>query len=59
MKVIFLYRVKKYGTWNEGEMIVDKSSNEEFKVQIQNYLKDKYPNSSKIEVQSISKVNVY
>jgi hypothetical protein len=55
MKVVFLYRLKKYGTWNEGEMIIDKSLNEDIKVQVQNYLKTKYPDSSRIEIQSINK----
>lgn len=55
MKATFLYRLKKYGTWNEGKMDLDSNSTNDVKSQIEFYLKEKYPTSNRIEIKSISK----
>jgi hypothetical protein len=55
MRVSFLYRLKKYGTWIEGTYeVVDENSN--IKDSIIEYLKELNPNCNRIEVTSILKI---
>lgn len=54
MRIVFLYRLKKYGTWHEGRMTVDEKSNDLQKV-VEQHLKECYPTATRIEIQSIRK----
>lgn len=55
MEIVFLYRLKKYGTWNEGKMTATKDSAEGLQKQVEFYLKEIYPTATRIEIQSIRK----
>jgi len=54
MRIVFLYRLKKYGTWHEGQMNVDDNV-KDLQPLVEKYLKENNPTATRIEVQSIRK----
>lgn len=54
MKIVFLYRLKKYGTWTEGSMNVEEKTSD-LNDLVHKHLKEKFPTANRIEIQSIRK----
>ena len=54
MRIVFLYRLKKYGTWHEGQMNVDANATDLQRL-VEQHLKECYPTATRIEIQSIRK----
>ena len=58
INLTYIFRTKKYGKWEKGKLEVSPDMpKSEYRNSIIEYLESEYPESNRIEVQSIERIN--
>lgn len=58
IQLTYLFRTKKYGKWEKGKIEVSSDvPKSEYKNSIMEFLESQYPESNRIEIQSIERIN--
>lgn len=58
IELSYLFRTKKYGKWETGKIEVSSDvPKSEYKNSIMEFLESEYPESNRIEIQSIERIN--